>query len=108
MKVYEAISSHQIIHLGNTFYITANIFKYSVEQNKKIKIIKKIQTPLSLKIKLNEKEEEYFLKSIVVHSGNSTEFGHYYCIGYEKGEWIKFNDCFVSIYSEKEMKELFE
>lgn len=88
-------------------------FSYDNVLRKKVKIMNRVRYPIELSIPVfdtvnNEKKTfSYVLCSIVIHSGSSSESGHYYCFGRHssvvnlnpsrlgdilKDEWFLFND----------------
>ena len=73
-------------------------FSYDERQHKLVRIKKKVTFPLRLEIgdfmsKVNQaRPPPYELVSVLVHQGNSCEYGHYLAYVKHSGLWYKCND----------------
>jgi len=73
--------------------VTINRFYFDRETKKKEKICRPVSIPIDLVIK----EAPYRLRSIVIHAGKSSNYGHYYAVAKDaKEQWWLLNDTEVS------------
>lgn len=96
-----------IIKSPNYLLLTLSRFYFDVKSLKRHKILDHVSYPEILNLPVVEdgtiKNEKYVLYGIIIHSGRSAEYGHYYALSrnlssLNNGEdiWIKFNDEKVS------------
>lgn len=82
--------------------LTLNRFVYSVANGNNTKIMEQIDYPNIIEIKTYSENneliiEKYSLLSIVVHSGSSLHYGHYYTyMRYGNNDWYLANDSVVT------------
>ena len=85
----ETLPKILIVHLKRFKVIQFNQKKL----NYSINIPDNIKLDYLLKEKNKENEKTlYNLSAVVVHVGNGSEYGHYYCLVKISGKWIKFDD----------------
>jgi len=91
----EAVKTTQIKAPPQHLIITLLRFKYDLSRCQKVKMLVPVECPDILSLPVSGGEEvRYQLYSVVVHSGQSSEVGHYYTWvrGREKEEWHKISD----------------
>ncbi|ELU03938.1 hypothetical protein CAPTEDRAFT_222637 [Capitella teleta] len=100
-ELQEAERSVRIEQAPQYLILTLLRFSYSAKTQSRAKILSDVKYPSALTLPvLNDQEEAYELTSVIVHSGTSSESGHYYAYARsEDDRWILFNDSRVSFSS---------
>ena len=107
----------EIVEAPQYLKLTLMRFSYDSVLHKKVKIMNKVKYPIELSVPYVDTKTNcktmlvYILCSVIVHSGSSSDCGHYYCFGRHssivnvnstqlggilKDEWYLFNDERVS------------
>jgi len=89
-------TAKRTLHLGSfprTLIVSLNRFRYSPSGDRKIKLLTQVSIPSALLVS----SMSYGLEAVVVHSGTSTEAGHYYAFAKlpttaQKREWFRCDD----------------
>merc|ERR1719209_2847504 len=78
--------------------ITLLRFKYDRENNRRAKVFTGVEYPHTLLLPVGDEQVSYSLFSVVVHSGYSSDGGHYYtwARNSETGAWSLLNDSVVT------------
>ncbi|GET01345.1 ubiquitin carboxyl-terminal hydrolase 38 [Rhizophagus clarus] len=116
----DALKLTRIIIPPRYLILSLNRFEYNVEYGRRIKIMTHVPIQDSLSViqvydndesingQVNSKvngiingnvnEVQYDLSAIVIHSGSSAEYGHYYTYAKdeEDGKWYNYNDSYVN------------
>lgn len=104
----------QIEQAPNNLVLFIKHFKYDRKFNVRQKILRRINHNETIVLPTNPSSGEslsvtYRLYALVIHSGINLDSGHYYTYGSKSnGVWYSFNDNFVSITSEDDIKNLNE
>lgn len=115
-KCKELCDAHrniQILQAPNYLILTLKHFYYDQESRLRAKLRHKVlyNETIQLPISTNQLEpyqlETYHLYAVVIHSGYSMDYGHYFTYARdEKQTWYKFNDNLVSCITLDDLKTL--
>ncbi len=117
-SLQDAVKSTKVLNGPDYLMITLMRFHYDRKQNRKTKVFTDIDYQLDLEVPIDNagsKVDKYSLYAIVVHSGYSSDGGHYYTYAREprtnpedpeEGPWYIFNDSKVSFSSFESFKSV--
>jgi len=99
-KKQDALRKTVILNPPRHLVITLNRFGYDPKTMARTKILKEISYKESIIIAPSmDDEKEYVLYAVIMHSGGSTEYGHYYTYARHgsntDSEWNRYNDSSV-------------
>jgi len=88
--------------------ITLLRFKYDRETNRRAKVFTPVEYPHTLHLPVADAQVEYHLYSVVVHSGYSSDGGHYYtwARAADSGSWLVLNDSLVTEVSGEQFAQM--
>ena len=105
-NLQDALKTMKVLEGPEYLITTLMRFHYDRAQNRKSKVFTDINYELDLRLPVHnpkdntDREEKYSLYAVVVHSGYSSDGGHYYTYAREPDrpdQWYIFNDSRVSL-----------
>ena len=123
LSLLDAEQAHVLKKYPRLLILTLDRVSYSAEAQTRIKIMQNVEIPYILSARslrsipvkldsgmLNAENKPYHLTSMTIHSGDSPDSGHYYCVCYEDGffpeySWYLFDDVSVTSFNAADLNK---
>eukprot|EP01059_Diplonema_ambulator_P036943 TRINITY_DN951_c2_g1_i1.p1 TRINITY_DN951_c2_g1~~TRINITY_DN951_c2_g1_i1.p1 ORF type:complete len:707 (+),score=140.97 TRINITY_DN951_c2_g1_i1:57-2177(+) len=88
----DAVVRAEVDRLPAYLTLVLGRFRYDVRQGVRRKVMIETDVAESLDVPVGGETKKYTLCSVVAHSGETAQTGHYYCLGKKDKSWYTMND----------------